>query len=137
MTEYQERRLVLMEARTDALLIATKLLVEVLRTNGISVEVSPDLGEIIEETRADSVEDAKESFERQGLGDPKGLVDLYEFGFNSTLNTALSGLLDETVLNDAEVVLYVDFTVNGETGEVSHRIFRDRSRVTELGEGAR
>ena len=36
-----------------------------------------------------------------------------------------------------EVVLYVDFTVNGETGEVSHRIFRDRSRVTELGEDAR
>ena len=36
-----------------------------------------------------------------------------------------------------EVVLYVEFTVNGETGEVSHKISRDRSRATELREGAR
>ena len=92
------RRMVFLEAEVDALAIVVAVLIEVLRKNDISVEMSPEIHDVAEELRAEAMSLADRKFEKEGWH--HDWSSLYEALVDGHVSEILGGLVSKLYDDD-------------------------------------
>ena len=87
------RRTVFLEAEVDALAIVVAVLLEVLGKNDISVKMSPEIRDVVEELRAEAMSLADRKFEKEGWH--HDWSSLYEALVDRHVSEILGGLVSE------------------------------------------